>query len=156
MIGDAVISPCGQYRYSLTRKWADGPEVLFVMLNPSTADASEDDPTIGRCISFAKAWGYGSLAVANLFGFRTPSPALLLQADNPVGDENDRWLKELSARADLTVAAWGNHGRHLNRGQEVAAQLVNPHYLHLTQAGQPGHPLYLRADCQPVPWAVAS
>lgn len=155
MVGDAVISPCEKYRYKLTRKWADGPEVLFVMLNPSTADASQDDPTIKRCISFAKDWGFGSLAVANLFAYRTPSPDQLISSEEPIGAENDRWLHGTSVGADLTIAAWGNHGQFRGRGREVAATLIRPHYLRLTKLGEPSHPLYLRKDSQPVPWEVA-
>lgn len=156
MQGDAVISECGQYRYMLTRHWGEGPEVLFVMLNPSTADALQDDRTIGRCISFAKAWGFGRLAVANLFAFRTPSPAELMQAAEPIGPENDHWLEQLSARAALTVAAWGNDGAFRGRASEVAPRLRNPHYLKLTKRGQPWHPLYIAGDSKPVAWSLAA
>lgn len=124
------------------------------MLNPSTADETEDDPTIGRCISFAKSWGFGSLAVGNLFAFRTPSPALLMEAENPIGDDNDRWLSELSKVADLTVAAWGNSGKYKGRGLEVRARLFNPHFLRLTQLGEPSHPLYIAKDTQATPWVI--
>lgn len=154
MQGDATFSDCGAYRYSLTRKWADGPEILFVMLNPSTADGLTDDPTIGRCTSFAKAWGFGSLVVGNLFAFRTPSPAELMKAAEPVGAENDKWLEQLSARAALTVAAWGNSGAFRGRAGEVAPRLVNPHYLKLTKAGQPGHPLYVSSETRPTAWQI--
>ncbi|MFC3175033.1 DUF1643 domain-containing protein [Novosphingobium bradum] len=152
----ATISACGQYRYSLTREWGSGPRVLFVMLNPSTADHLEDDPTIGRCISFAKSWGYGSLAVGNLFAFRTPSPAVLFTAPEPVGPENDEWLGRLSGSADLTVAAWGNNGSHLGRSKAVLSMLVKPHYLRLTGAGEPSHPLYLPADLKTTAFAAAA
>jgi len=125
------------------------------MLNPSTANATVDDPTIGRCISFAKAWGYGSLTVGNLFAYRTPSPEVLKTVADPVGPDNDRWLDQLSRDADLTVAAWGNHGTFRNRGFEVATRLRNPHCLRVTARGQPSHPLYVRGDCPLTPWALA-
>ncbi|KPF78372.1 hypothetical protein IP83_18385 [Novosphingobium sp. AAP93] len=153
MLTDATISSCGRYRYSLSRKWDDAPTVLFVMLNPSTADATKDDRTIGRCISFAKSWGFGSLIVGNLFAFRTPSPAELMEAKEPVGPENDHWLERLSKEASLTVAAWGNTGSYLGRAGEVAPRLNNPHYLKLTGAGQPSHPLYVSGDTRPTLWA---
>ncbi|KPF89254.1 MULTISPECIES: DUF1643 domain-containing protein [unclassified Novosphingobium] len=152
MYRDAVISPCSRYRYSLTRKWGDGPQVLFVMLNPSTADATTDDRTIGRCISFADSWGFGSLVVGNLFAFRTPSPAELMSADEPVGPENDHWLEKLGEQASLTVAAWGNAGSYLGRAALVSPRLVRPHFLRLTSAGQPSHPLYVSGDTRPTPW----
>ena len=150
----AEISPCGLYRYSLTRKWSHGPSVVFIMLNPSWADAIEDDATIRRCISFAKSWGFGSLAVGNLFAFRTPSPTLMMAEDNPIGDDNDRWLRKLQGSADLILAAWGNGGTFKGRGKAVASVLNNPHVLRLTKIGQPGHPLYVRSDTQPSQWAV--
>lgn len=156
MQGDAVISEYGQYRYMLTRHWGEGPEVLFVMLNPSTADALQDDRTIGRCISFAKSWGFGRLAVANLFAFRTPSPAELMQAAEPIGPENDNWIEQLSARAALTVAAWGNDGAFRGRASEVAPRLSNPHYLKLSIKGQTRHPLYIAGDTKPVAWSFAA
>ena len=152
MKSDAVLSPCGQYRYALTRQWGEGPRVLFVMLNPSTADAVEDDPTIGRCIGFAKSWGFGSLAVGNLFAFRTPSPALLVHAHDPIGADNEQWLDKLQRSADLTVAAWGNHGRLRGRGEAVARTLISPHVLRLNKTGEPAHPLYIAADARPTRW----
>ena len=152
MESHAEFSICRQYRYALTRRWAEGPQVLFLMLNPSTADETEDDPTIGRCVDFAKSWGFGSLAVGNLFAFRTPSPALLVKAAEPVGADNDHWLGKLQGSASLTIAAWGNHGTFRQRGKAVARTLVSPHILRLNRTGQPGHPLYIRANSRPVPW----
>jgi hypothetical protein len=148
----ADFSPCRRYRYALTRKWAEGPQVLFIMLNPSTADAMNDDPTIARCLSFAKSWGFCSLAVGNLFAWRTPSPAELLKAQCPVGDDNDGWLGALQASADMTLAAWGNNGAFNNRGTEVARRLTNPHMLGLTKRGHPSHPLYIGAKALPQQW----
>ena len=106
-----VISKCGAYRYSLTRKWSDAPNLPFVMLNPSTADAKEDDPTIRRCIGFARREGAGGLIVANLYALRAPSPEALWSARDPLGPENLQTLAGLAAQAvDQSlpiVCAWG-------------------------------------------------
>jgi len=149
---DARISRCGTYRYALWRRWAAGPQVLFVMLNPSTADRLADDPTIRRCIGFARRWGFGALAVGNLFAYRTPSPRILKRAPHPVGRANDRWLQRLAAGSMRVVAAWGNEGALLGRDREVR-QLLGPLYvLSLTQLGQPRHPLYVAHDAALEPW----
>ena len=100
MKSDAVISDCGKYRYRLTRKWGYGRPCGFIMLNPSTADALHDDPTIRRCVGFAKAWGCGALIVVNLFAVRATSPREMMRADDPVGPEN----KEHVQRAATYVA----------------------------------------------------
>ena len=87
IIANAVISECGKYRYSLTRIWDESkPKVMFIMLNSSTANANNDDPTIRRCINFAKAWGFGDLYVCNIFAYRATNPQELLKVDNPFGD----------------------------------------------------------------------
>jgi hypothetical protein len=140
---DAFISRCGRYRYALWRRWAPGAQVLFVMLNPSTADQQKDDPTIRRCIGFAVSWGYGALAVGNLFAFRTPSPSILRQAAHPVGRANDRWLRRLAAESSRVIAAWGNQGSFLGRDAQVCGFLGPLYALSVTQQGQPRHPLYV-------------
>ena len=149
----AAFSACRRYRYALWRQWAEGPNILFVMLNPSTADARNDDPTIRRCLGFAKAWGFGSLAVGNLFALRTPSPRELARSAAPVGARNDRWLRELHDQAAFVLAAWGNHGRLLDRAAAVRRMLAAPHMLGLTGAGQPRHPLYVAARTVPRRWS---
>ena len=151
----AIISSCKHYRYSLTRKWSNEPSVLFVMLNPSWADAVDNDRTVNRCIAFAKSWGFGSIAVGNLFAFRTPSPAEMMATNDPIGDENDDWLSRLQTSADLTVAAWGNGGLFRGRGRAVSRLLIKPHALRITKLGEPSHPLYIRSDTQPSVWDVA-
>jgi hypothetical protein len=113
------------------------------MLNPSTADHQNDDPTIRRCIGFAMHWGYGAVAVGNLFAFRTPSPRVLRQAAQPVGRNNDRWLQRLAAESSRVIAAWGNHGSFLGRDAQVRGLLGPLYAFSLTQQGQPRHPLYL-------------
>lgn len=143
---DAVLSSCQTYRYALWRRWSDAPPVLFVMLNPSTADETQDDPTIRRCIAFAQQWGHGGLIVGNLFAFRSPHPGDLCTCADPIGPDNDAWLDRLAQQSTAVVAAWGNHGALMNRGQEVAARFPNMRCLGLTKRGQPRHPLYVPAD----------
>src|ERR1700741_1245036 len=105
----AIISDCKKYRYSLSRVWdSSKPKVLFIMLNPSTADANNDDPTIRRCMNFAKSWGFGSLYVGNLFAFRSKEPTHLLYAEDPIGNLNANHLQTMSEFVDLIVCAWGN------------------------------------------------
>lgn len=124
--------------------------VLFVGLNPSTADATHDDPTLRRCVRFARDWGFGGLVLANLFALRSTDPAALRHAADPVGPDNDRHLRRLSRSADLTVAAWGTHGALFDRDLAVLPLLHNPHCLALTRCGRPKHPLYLPATLRPV------
>ena len=97
MIKQAEISPCGQYRYTLSRQWNPAaPAVMFIMLNPSTADARQDDPTIAKCIQLAQTWGYGRLLVGNLFAWRSPRPQDLPTAPNLIGPQNDAALMRLA------------------------------------------------------------
>lgn len=146
----AVFSECRTYRYSLWRIWNDLQDpVLFIGLNPSTADEYTDDPTIRRCIGFANSWGHGGIIMANLFGFRATEPKDMMKADDPVGPDNDWRLKELAERADIAVAAWGNGGSFRDRGKTVAELVPDLFYLKLNKSGQPAHPLYLKADLQP-------
>lgn len=160
---DAALSRCGRYRYALWRRWDEAaPSVLFVMLNPSTADAREDDPTIRRCIGFAQAWGFGALAVGNLFALRSPDPMALHRAvatDGPtaaIGPRNGLWLRRLAQESPVVVAAWGQHGALLQRGAAVAQSLPTLHCLGVTQAGHPRHPLYVAASTPLQPWPAAA
>lgn len=149
MIRDALISPCGRYRYWLLRRWADGPVCVFLMLNPSTADAAVDDPTIRACIEFATRWGYGSILVLNLFALRATDPAELRAAADPVGPDNDTWLRLLNHTSafPLVVAAWGRHGTLFGRQQVVRRVIERPlKALVINQDGTPKHPLYIRRD----------
>ncbi|MFH7024540.1 MAG: DUF1643 domain-containing protein [Heteroscytonema crispum UTEX LB 1556] len=139
----------GNYRYLLGRKWdADLPQVTFVMLNPSTADADKNDRTLTKCINFAHCWGYGSLEVVNLFAYRaTKPPDLLLPAD-PVGLKNNCYIQLATRRADSIIVAWGGgkFPKIMNRNQEVLS-LISSKTLYslgrLTKDGHPRHPLYL-------------
>jgi hypothetical protein len=160
---DAAFSEDGRHRYTLTRA-VDGPllsdaskRLLFIMLNPSTADASLDDPTIRRCIGFAKSWGFGRLAVVNLFSFRSTDPSVLSKVDDAEGDpENATTILQLAQTADLVVCAWGVHGelreRDLFVTKLLTAEGIKLHHLGLTLRGHPKHPLYLKGDTTPVPW----
>jgi hypothetical protein len=156
----AKISGCGTYRYALLRRWGDGLAATFVMLNPSTADADIDDPTIRRCIGFSRAWGYAALRVVNLYALRSTDPRGLWTATDPVGPENDQWLTKYAMAASTQgtplIAAWGANARP-DRVQHVLA-LPGFHRLTAlgtTKAGQPRHPLYLRNAAVPEPWPEA-
>lgn len=155
----AVISDCGKYRYHLSRHFdmaATSGTCCFIMLNPSTADAMLDDPTIRRCIGYAKSLGCGNLEVVNLFAYRSTSPDVLygMSRDVAVGQDNDHHIIAAAALASPVICAWGNHGALFGRDQEVLKMLrergVTPTALKVSKTGQPGHPLYLKADARPV------
>jgi hypothetical protein len=169
-VSGAIISDCGTYRYALWREWTTGEGTcLFVMLNPSTADASEDDPTIRRCIGFAQRWGYQRLAVGNLYALRATDPKALTRTPgpNPVGElmvesnghtyanANDEWLRRLCMSPDTkrVIVAWGAHPDAQDRAAKVADVLTAHHFpvecLGRTKSGAPKHPLYLAADTEP-------
>ena len=111
----ALFSPCRKYRYTLWRIWApDKPYACFLGLNPSTADETADDPTVRRCIDYSKRWGMGSLLMLNIFAYRSTDPEKMKAVADPVGPDNDRWIKEIAGNAGIVIAAWGNHGDHLD------------------------------------------
>lgn len=168
VVSSAVVSGCGRYRYWLGRAWSTAPPVTFVMLNPSTADAHADDPTIRRCVNYARAWGYGGIWVVNLYAWRATDPRDLRTADDPVGPDNNAWLTwaartttPTTATAATTattatgapiVAAWGAHADP-ERVRTVLG-LTGMHRLTalaFTKSGQPRHPLYLPGHLTPVP-----
>lgn len=160
--GSAVLSPCGLYRYCLSRRvTASNRTATFIMLNPSTADADNDDPTIQRCIGFARAWGCGRLLVANIFAFRATKPTDMLAASDPIGPDNDRAILDAALEASLSggpvICAWGAHGKYRDRDRDVLANLaaasIEPMSLGETAQNLPRHPLYLRGDCRPLPYA---
>lgn len=148
----ATISGDGLYRYGLHRWWGWGDRLVFVMLNPSTADANQDDPTIRRCMGFARTLGFDGINVFNLYAFRAARPADLWLADEPTGGQrNDDLLREVlrQSKAQPVVAAWGANAKADRvstfmswRGSERVLALG------LTKAGAPRHPLYLRADAR--------
>lgn len=155
----ATISPCGLYRYELWRD-TSGFEceglMAFVMLNPSTADASKDDPTIRRCMDFARRHNCDLMAVVNLFAYRATDPSKLATAADPVGPENNKHLRDVLARADVVVAAWGAHKMVSQAAERVALvrRLAGRRLrcLGTTRAGHPRHPLYLPAVAPLTPW----
>lgn len=147
----AELSDCRSYRYALWRTWdSSKPFVMFVGLNPSTADETTDDPTLTRCINFAKSWGYGGVCMANLFAFRATKPTDMKASADPIGSENNEWLQKLANDAALVIAAWGNDGSFLNRSEQVKAFLPDMHHLKLNKSGEPVHPLYQPAKLEPV------
>lgn len=161
-----IFSACRQYRYTLWRewqtqadmlnpptsrtgRWPDHSYAMFIGLNPSTADETQDDPTIRKCIGFAKRWGFGSLCMTNLFAFRATDPRKMKGCPNPIGDENDRWLVACARDAGIIVAAWGVNGQHVGRDEEVMNLLDGMQCLRTTKDGQPEHPLYVPYDVIP-------
>jgi len=166
------------YRYTLVREYPGfkrcySRRCVFVMLNPSTADERVTDPTVARCLRYAKDWGFDNLTVLNIFALRATDPRELYSHPNPMGetsDENDNYIrftlrrqweegwksKRIVEPAPLVICAWGNHGTLHGRGSQVRQMLldmhVTPHYLRLNKSGEPQHPLYLRADLKPIPW----
>jgi hypothetical protein len=148
---DAKLSDCRNYRFALWRTWDDSKHFAMIIgLNPSTADEVNDDPTLTRCINFAKSWGYGGVCMTNLFAYRATDPKDMKSQKDPIGAENDIWLNKLANDAGIVVAAWGNDGRYLNRSNMVVEMLPNLHYLKMNKSGEPAHPLYLKADLIPV------
>jgi hypothetical protein len=150
---NAVFDTSGRYRYSLTRRWAHGGQrAAFVLLNPSTADAARDDPTIRRCISFARSWRYNELEVVNLFAFRATLPRDLRQARNPVGPDNDAFLLRAVDAAHLVLLAWGIHGTLAGRAAQALALMKGRDLRCLgeTRDGHPRHVLYLPKHLEPV------
>ena len=145
---EAIISKCGKYRYSLVREWNKNKgKVLFIMLNPSTADDKEDDKTIIRCINFAKDWGYGGLMVGNLFAYRTTYPKELFKTKNPEGKDNLKRIKQMIKRSDLVICAWGNKQ---GSPPKYLRELSELYYLKLLDDRKtPGHPLRLKKDTKP-------
>ncbi len=155
LLGDtetsAIFSPCRGYRYVLTRIWnAESPAVAWIGLNPSTADETMDDPTIRRCMGFARQWGCGGIIMLNLFAYRSTDPRKLHEMGRAacIGRKNDKHIRRIVDQGHSIVAAWGAHGALHGRGAEVST-LVGPGRLKClgtTKDGHPRHPLYLRAD----------
>lgn len=150
----AELSVDGVYRYLLWRRWdKEKPRALFIMLNPSTADAEIDDPTIRRCIGFARSWGLGGIRVVNLYPFRATKPADLWNASIPEGYCNLRYIERGIDTNGVSIAAWGAHGREpqIRRVRNLFYELGVPLYaLGLTKDGQPRHPLYMPGAAVPI------
>jgi hypothetical protein len=159
--GMALFSDDQQYRYILKRVWVtnDEPVPVFIMLNPSSANAETNDPTIKRCMGFAKHWGYSGVEIVNLFALISTNPKILLNHDYPIGPDNDMYLHGAIASATIVIAAWGtiaNKTRYKNRVPNItrmAVELNQPLYcVGTTKEGDPIHPLYQPADTKPVLW----
>lgn len=160
----AAISTDNLYRYQLWRRWSpEQPFMTFIMLNPSTADHTADDPTIRRCIGFAKREGCGGITVVNLYAFRATKPDLLLEADDPIGPMNKHFVDEAITQADdaPVVAAWGGWWRKRSRrvGGPGFVRLAPESFgrrelmcLGTNADGSPKHPLYVPRDAPLVPW----
>lgn len=164
----ANFSHCRTYRYTLWRNWASGlftcagkprSYVNFICLNPSTADELTDDQTIRKCVKFAKSWGFGAMCVTNLFAYRSTDPDAMKKVAEPIGPDNDYYLSNIATNADLVIAAWSQHGSHLNRADIVRKSLCVPmSFLRMGKGKrpQPWHPLYLPDATTPTKWEVAT
>jgi hypothetical protein len=126
---------------------------MFIGLNPSTAGETEDDPTINRCINYSKDWGYGGLCMANLFAFRATAPSDMMASNEPIGLDNDEWIKKLAKEAGVIVAAWGNDGSYLERSKEARKMIPDLMCLKINKSGEPAHPLYQLGTAKPIKWA---
>jgi hypothetical protein len=149
------------YRYQLTRIWDElRPSAVWIMLNPSTADAEADDPTIRRCAGFTKAWGLGGLVVVNLFALRATDPRLLRRHPDPVGPRNDEFITEIVWPDSLVVCAWGANRVADERSVDVlgilSARGAQPKCLGKTRDGYPRHPLYVRGSTELGPFEPES
>ena len=154
----ALWSVCGAYRYRLSRRWAEGPQLLYIMLNPSRATEAQNDPTIERCQRRATALGYGAFTACNLFSLCATDPRDLKAHTYPDTPDHDQVLRAAAGEADTILCAWGVHGTHRNRANEVAALLHGlPLFcLGTTQAGHPRHPLYVPYATRPTRWQIPS
>lgn len=159
--GTARFSPCGKYRYTLTREALGGHgTTVFVGLNPSTATAETDDPTIRRCVGFSKGWRSARYVMLNLFAWRSTDPRGLLKVEDPVGEENDRAIASAVAGASCVVAAWGSHAflrtilpaRAKRVAELLEACCVDLLCLGTAKDGSPRHPLYLPSNARLRPW----
>ena len=143
----AIISKDNKYRYQLSRIWDDEkPKVLFIMLNPSTADADVDDPTIRRVVNFAKSWVYGGVFVGNLYAFRSTNPKSLRYTDNPIGKDNIQHIQSLIGLVERVIYAWGNKKKEPDW---LYSLVDSPYCIDVSKKGIPKHPLYLKSELKP-------
>lgn len=163
---DARISDCGRYRWTLTRLWGPRvPGVVWIMLNPSTADGLMDDPTIRRCMKFTQRFGYDGLVVVNLLPRRTPNPDDLVEyvsEDEAARDENATWVRRACHQSAIKIAAWGSLRGIVGETANEVGRIISEeweyelHCLGTTKDGSPRHPLYVRADAPIIPWRPPS
>jgi len=150
----AIFDGTGQYRYSLWRIWdPDKPLVMFIGLNPSTADQENDDPTIRRVRNFAVSWGYGGVYMMNLFAYVTAYPDILKQAADPIRD-NDKWLTDISGKCQDIIFSWGAFSEAKQRAKEVIKMFPDALAISINKDGSPGHPLYLKSDLKPIKYTT--
>jgi hypothetical protein len=156
LLGDNVAGAeiDGPYRYRLWRIWdRKRPAVLFICLNPSTADAFKDDPTVRRLRGFARSWGYGGFVLVNLFAFRATSPDALVRVVDPSGPKNDATIKQAALSAVEVVVAWGSSRMAPHRAVDISGLVSRPLVcLGTNKDGQPKHPLYLPCSATRTPW----
>lgn len=154
MIKLAVMSKDNTYRYSLTRIWELSlPRICFIMLNPSTADHKEDDPTIRRVMGFSKSLGFGSVEVVNLFAYRATDPENMKRYPDPIGPENNQHIFKAVEDSTKVILAWGNNGTFMGRNEQVMEMLKNDKHLYALEVSKPGHPkhpLFLKLGLEPV------
>lgn len=152
----AEFSPCGKYRYALWRIWdSTKPKVAFIGLNPSTANATSDDPTIRRVKAFSRDWGFGGVYMLNLFAIISPDPKVLLECEDPIG-ENDNWTCSIAAKCSAVVFAWGSFPEASRSGRDatIVREFPNAICLKKTKGGHPSHPLYIPSNTQPIHFAT--
>ena len=154
----AIFSNCRRYRYALTRSENLSEKfLLFILLNPSTANEVNNDPTVARCQKRASILGYKSFRVCNLFAFRSKNPSLMKKSSSPIGPYNDKILQDSLKRAKQVICAWGSNGSHLERAEAVKKMLAKSQpkifHLGLTKTNQPKHPLYLEYSQAPIEWS---
>lgn len=152
-MSSAVISECGKYRHNLTRKVSDKEGLLtFIMLNPSTADAELDDPTIRKCKGFCDRFGYGALQVVNLFDFRATNPDELKKTSYPASKHNMDIIRAAAIMSDKVICAWGTKGIYNRQNEKVLQMLgkenISLYALDITKDGHPKHPLYVPYDTE--------
>lgn len=161
MTNACVFSADRRHRYSLIHRWDDlltppsGRGIAWICLNPSTADENQLDPTLRRIQGFSAAWGYTHFVMLNAFAFRATDPADMKAAADPIGPDNDRWIRHWAGRVDSVMVGWGEHGAHLDRHRQVVALLdaAKTFCLARNASGQPKHPLYVAQKTKPVRFA---
>jgi len=159
----AVFSPCRKWRYHLQQVWDDKtPNLIWLMLNPSTADETKNDPTVERCEQRARMWGFGGVEVYNIFAFRATDPSDMKAQDDPIGPDNDDWIIKFAKKSQQTkaIVGWGEHGKHRGRGEAVMS-LIKAHdgyvqALKVNASGHPKHPLYIgyKQETSPFIWTT--
>lgn len=148
----ASFSDCRKYRYALWRIWDKSkPLVMFIGLNPSTANETKSDPTITRVVQFAKNWGYGGVYMMNLFGLVSPYPEDLKNVKDAIG-ENTPWLEHVSKKCSQVIFAWGNFKEAEERSRAVKKMFPDAMALQINKNGSPKHPLYCKGDLTPIPY----